>query len=99
MQETILLLRQQLNSSSEKSSSKQQIAESESTSHRKSEEGRNGIWLCEEIYADENTPKSVMNLNQVFSQDDPKECNDTSLLNSQALVLVSLSFYFLALSL
>ncbi|KAJ6391683.1 hypothetical protein OIU77_025614 [Salix suchowensis] len=89
MQETILLLRQQLNSLSEKSSSKQQIAESESTSHRKSKEGRNGIWLCEEIYADENTPKSVMNLNQVFSQDDPKECNDTSLLNSQALVLAS----------
>ncbi|KAJ6685385.1 KINESIN-LIKE PROTEIN KIN-7C MITOCHONDRIAL [Salix purpurea] len=66
MQETILLLRQQLNSLSEKSSSKQQIAESESTSHRKSKEGRNGIWLY-----------------------DPKECNDTSLLNSQALVLAS----------
>jgi centromeric protein E len=97
MQETILLLRQQLNSLSEKSSSKQRIAESESTTHRKSKEGRNEIWSFEEIYADENTPKSVMSLNQIFSQDDPKERNGTSLLNSQVLIQVSLSFNFLAL--
>ncbi|KAH8515878.1 hypothetical protein H0E87_004340 [Populus deltoides] len=89
MQETILLLRQQLNSLSEKSSSKQRIAESESTTHRKSKEGRNEIWSFEEIYADENTPKSVMSLNQIFSQDDPKECNGTSLLNSQVLIQAS----------
>uniref|UniRef100_A0A6M2E8M0 Kinesin motor domain-containing protein n=1 Tax=Populus davidiana TaxID=266767 RepID=A0A6M2E8M0_9ROSI len=89
MQETILLLRQQLNSLSEKSSSKQRIAESESTTHRKSKEGRKEIWSFEEIYADENTPKSVMSLNQIFSQDDPKECNATSLLNSQVLIQAS----------
>nr|XP_034925616.1 kinesin-like protein KIN-7C, mitochondrial isoform X1 [Populus alba] len=89
MQETILLLRQQLNSLSEKSSSKQRIAESESTTNRKSKEGRKDIWSFEEIYADENTPKSVMSLNQIFSQDDPKECNATSLLNSQVLLQAS----------
>ncbi|CAK7346954.1 unnamed protein product [Dovyalis caffra] len=89
MQETILLLRQQLNSLSEKSSSKQHIAESESATQRKSKEGRNEICSCEEIYADENTPKSVMSLNRIFSQEDSKECNDTSFFNSQVLIQAS----------
>lgn len=105
MQETIFLLRQQLNSLSDNSSSDQQkIAESESTTHktccdellRKNKEGRHEIWPCEEAYAGENTPKSVMSLNRMFSQEDSKDCNNTTFLNSQVLMQVN-SLFFICL--
>ncbi|XP_020536879.1 kinesin-like protein KIN-7C, mitochondrial isoform X2 [Jatropha curcas] len=91
MQETILLLRQQLNSLL--GSSQQQSAESECNTlkmgseeaQRKNKDERNDLWPCEETFVDENTPKSVMSLNRIFSQEDPKECNGNAALNFQVL--------------
>ncbi|KAE8100703.1 hypothetical protein FH972_018571 [Carpinus fangiana] len=85
MQETILLLRQQLNSFSDNSSCNlQQIADagaptfkmcSEQLLENKIEEGK-GFSLYEENCADENTPTSVMSLNRIYSLEDYKECNN-----------------------
>uniref|UniRef100_A0A2N9F5H3 Uncharacterized protein n=1 Tax=Fagus sylvatica TaxID=28930 RepID=A0A2N9F5H3_FAGSY len=85
MQETILLLRRQINSLSDKSfSNSQQIADagatplktcSEELLKKNDEEGK-GISSCEENYADENTPTSVMSLNRIFNLEDSKECNN-----------------------
>ncbi|XP_065881166.1 kinesin-like protein KIN-7C, mitochondrial [Euphorbia lathyris] len=90
MQETILLLRQQLNSLLDNS---QQLAESECDAYsafskvlpRKNKDGRNEIWTCEETYIDENTPKSVMSLNRIFSQEDTKDFNANASVSSQVL--------------
>ncbi|KAJ9146276.1 hypothetical protein P3X46_028562 [Hevea brasiliensis] len=89
MQETILLLRQQLNSLL--GNSQPPIAESDTLKTcseelpRQNQGGNNEIWPCEENSIDENTPKSVMSLNRIFSQDDSKEFNGNSPLSSQVL--------------
>lgn len=97
MQETILLLRQQISSLSDKTSgSPWEMVEnevlplktcSEEVSVKKGE-GRNAIGSCEETFVDEHTPTSVMSLNRIFSQED-------SNLNSQLLMQVL--FYSLSL--
>lgn len=68
MQETILLLRQQL-------SSKEQV--------QKNNDGRDRIAPYEENCGDENTPTSVMSLNRILSLEDSKECNKDAYFNSQ----------------
>ncbi|RVX22659.1 Kinesin-like protein KIN-7E, chloroplastic [Vitis vinifera] len=92
MQETILLLRQQLNSLLDKSSSSpQQIPDNGASTLKKfskelfekKSEGK------EDTYIDENTPTSVMSLNRVFSQEDSKECNGDTFLSSQVLMQAS----------
>ncbi|TXG53004.1 hypothetical protein EZV62_022173 [Acer yangbiense] len=97
MQQTILLLRQQISSLSDKRSrgpqeraqneGSPQKASSEELSGKRSE-GRNGIGSCEEIYVDEHTPTSVMSLNRVFSQEDSRNCNSDAFLNSQVLMQI-----------
>lgn len=93
MQETIILLRQQLNNKN--SRNPEGIADSEATpektcSDESSEKnvGKNGIGSCEETYGDDNTPTSVMSLNRVFSREDSKECHKCTSLNSQVLFQV-----------
>lgn len=78
MQETIILLRQQLDSLAERQST-QQIAGDESSG--KNTHNRN----CEEseIYSGAGTPTSVMSLNRVFAQEETKEINNETALNSQ----------------
>lgn len=92
MQETILLLRQQLNSLLDKSSSSpQQIPDNGASTLKKfskelfekKNEGK------EDTYIDENTPTSVMSLNRIFSQEDSKECNGDTFLSSQVLMQAS----------
>ncbi|KAM6542080.1 hypothetical protein CsatB_006527 [Cannabis sativa] len=86
MQETILLLRQQLNSLSDKSTSGLRIiAGNGLTSANETELGENRIASCGEAYADENTPTSVMSLNRVLSLED-KDCNNSTFYNSQVYV-------------
>ncbi|XP_065616464.1 kinesin-like protein KIN-7E, chloroplastic [Quercus suber] len=85
MQETILLLRRQLNSLSDRSSgNSQQVSEAgakpvrtcpEGFLEKNFEEGK-GISSYEENYADENTPTSVMSLNRIFNLEDSKESNN-----------------------
>ncbi|KAK9270558.1 hypothetical protein L1049_026139 [Liquidambar formosana] len=98
MQETILLLRRQLDSFIDTSSSySQQIVHNEITTLKtcyeelseKKNEGKDGKGSYEENHADENTPTSVMSLNRIFSQEDSKECNSDTLLNSQVLMQVA----------
>ncbi|XVE60299.1 hypothetical protein DITRI_Ditri05aG0117700 [Diplodiscus trichospermus] len=91
MQETILLLRQQLNNRS--SRHPEGTADNEATTQKTCSEeylenadGKNGIGSCEEMYADDNTPTSVMSLNRVFSREDSKECEKCTSLNSQVLI-------------
>uniref|UniRef100_A0A1J3FZN3 Kinesin-like protein n=1 Tax=Noccaea caerulescens TaxID=107243 RepID=A0A1J3FZN3_NOCCA len=75
MQETIILLRQQLDSLAERQS--QQIVGDELSG--KNPHNRNGEES--EIYSGAGTPTSVMSLNRVFAQEETKETT----LNSQAL--------------
>ncbi|KAH9757072.1 kinesin-like protein KIN-7E [Citrus sinensis] len=92
MQETILLLRQQIDSLSNKmSGSPEQMAEndgippkpcSEEISQQKNA-WRNGLGSCEETFVDEHTPTSVMSLNRIFSHEE-------SNLNSQAAEIENL---------
>lgn len=99
MQETILLLRQQINSlSNKKYGSPEQMAEndgippkpcSEELSQKKNE-WRNGLGSCEETFVDDHTPTSVMSLNRIFSQED-------SNLNSQVLMQVNFTLTFSAI--
>ncbi|OMP11966.1 hypothetical protein CCACVL1_00192 [Corchorus capsularis] len=94
MQETILLLRQQLNLLSDKSSKNLQYCEANETNSEKScseelvknKDGKNAFGSCEETYGDDNTPTSVMSLNRVFTQEDTKECDKITSLNSQVLI-------------
>ncbi|XP_060673202.1 kinesin-like protein KIN-7C, mitochondrial isoform X2 [Ziziphus jujuba] len=94
MQETILLLRQQLNSLSNKRSvTVEQIADNETTplstcseeplEKKNEEKSRIRIVSSGETYADEHTPTSVMSLNRVFSLDESKQCNNSTFYNSQ----------------
>lgn len=73
MQETIILLRQQLDSLAERES--QQIVGDELSG--KNPHNRNGEES--EIYSGAGTPTSVMSLNRVFAQEETKETT----LNSQ----------------
>ncbi|XP_077249754.1 P-loop containing nucleoside triphosphate hydrolases superfamily protein [Tasmannia lanceolata] len=95
MQETILLLRQQLSSLFDKSSSHpNQIADSEvlvcrnCVSEASKENGRwnDGFSLSEEAYVDENTPTSVKCLPGTFLQEDSIGCNPDISLSSQVLM-------------
>ncbi|GKU87612.1 hypothetical protein SLEP1_g1982 [Rubroshorea leprosula] len=94
LQESILLVRQQLDSLSNKSPrSPQQNGENEVTTVKprfeELSQGKNkrgiGIQSCEESCFDENTPTSIMSMNRVFSQEDSKECDKINCLNSQVL--------------
>lgn len=92
LEETNLLLRQQLNSIPDKSfCSLGQTTEgndvalnacSEELLERNNEE-RNRVASCGETCTDENTPTSVMSLNRVFSQEDSRKYNNITSLNSQ----------------
>ncbi|XWS21650.1 hypothetical protein CRYUN_Cryun30bG0072600 [Craigia yunnanensis] len=91
MQETILLLRQQLNNKS--SRNPEGSADNEATPEKtwsdeflENNDGKDGIGSCEETYGDDNTPTSVMSLNRVFSREDSKECDKCTSLNSQVLI-------------
>ncbi|KAF8082485.1 hypothetical protein N665_0824s0032 [Sinapis alba] len=81
MQETIILLRQQLDSST--ATYTQQIAVDESSG--KNTHNRNGDES--EIYSGAGTPTSVMSLNRVFAQE---EIKDGTTLNPQALEIENL---------
>lgn len=85
MQETIILLRQQLDSLAER---QQQNAGDESSG--RNTHNRTGDELSE-IYSGAGTPTSVMSLNRVFAQE---EIKDGTTLNSQ----VSFSFIVCSLS-
>lgn len=95
LQETILLLRQQLDASSNKSSrSAQEIGGneltivgpcSEKTNQRKLERGT-GVQSCKNSCSDDKTPTSVMSVDRIFSQEDFKECDKISYVNSQVLL-------------
>ncbi|VVA92096.1 unnamed protein product [Arabis nemorensis] len=84
MQETIILLRQQLDSLGERQS--QQIVGDESSG--KNIHNRNGEES--EIYSGAGTPTSVMSLNRVFAQEETKEIKDETTLNTQALEIENL---------
>ena len=93
MQETILLLRQQLNNKS--SRNPEGSADNEATPEKtcsgeflENNDGKNEIGSCKETYGDDNTPTSVMSLNRVFSREDSKECDKCTSLNSQVLIQV-----------
>ncbi|GAV71948.1 Kinesin domain-containing protein [Cephalotus follicularis] len=98
LQETILLLRQQLNSYLDNDSSDPQEITKKVASPLKtcceelleSNTGEsNEIQSCEETYVDENTPTSVMSLNRVFSHEDSKQCSNDTFLNTQVLMLAA----------
>ncbi|XP_024020733.1 kinesin-like protein KIN-7C, mitochondrial [Morus notabilis] len=92
MQETILLLRQQLSSLSEKSASSFQTVVDNgaisldifSDELLKKNPRESKVTSCGEAYADENTPTSVMSLNRVLSLEDSKECNFNPQIYMQA---------------
>ncbi|XP_010498629.1 PREDICTED: kinesin-like protein KIN-7C, mitochondrial isoform X2 [Camelina sativa] len=87
MQETIMLLRQQLDSLAERQSTyTQQIAGDESSG--KNTHNRNGDES--DIYSGAGTPTSVMSLNRVFAQEETKEMNNETTLNTQALEIENL---------
>lgn len=80
MQETVILLRQQLDSLAERQSTyTQQIAGDESSG--KNYHNRNGEES--EIYSGAGTPTSVMSLNRVFAQEETREINNETTLNTQ----------------
>ncbi|XP_031131367.1 kinesin-like protein KIN-7C, mitochondrial isoform X1 [Ipomoea triloba] len=95
MQETILLLRQQLDAvlSGKNSKFLQQSSENESTSETCS----NGYmeaktlrkdWTCldSEMVTNENTPASSVSLDEKFMHEDTKVCRDYAVLNSKLLM-------------
>lgn len=85
MQETIRLLRKQLNFSLSKSSTHlQQLVEPP----EKDNEVKDQIGLYEENCADGNTPTSVMSLNRILTHDS-RECITDSFSNSRVLMLAS----------
>lgn len=79
MQETIILLRQQLDSLAERQSTyTQQIVDETSGKNI-----HNRIGEETEIYSGAGTPTSVMSLNRVFAQDETKDIKTETTLNSQ----------------
>ncbi|OWM85107.1 hypothetical protein CDL15_Pgr027894 [Punica granatum] len=94
MQDTIRLLRQQLDMLSDErfvdqvcgAQSEASLPQSGSNQFEDNIESRNKIGSYEENNADENTPTSVMSLNRVFLQEDSTECNGDASLSSQVLM-------------
>ncbi|PSS31895.1 Kinesin-like protein [Actinidia chinensis var. chinensis] len=94
MQETVLLLRRQLDSLlSEKTYScpqhpadigRQKTCAEESSDKRY--EGKDGSHAYEETCIDESTPTSVMSLNRIFSQEQSKEFNSNISMHSKLLM-------------
>lgn len=99
MQETILLLRQQLDTMSEKNSKfLQQSSENEATSETCSNGSmeakslKDGTCLDEETVTNENTPVSSVSSDRKFMHEDTKACRDCAILNSKLLMRVRFSF-------
>ncbi|GFZ09777.1 P-loop containing nucleoside triphosphate hydrolases superfamily protein [Actinidia rufa] len=96
MQETILLLRQQLDSLLSKKTcncprhpadiglARQKTCAEESSDTRY--EWKDGSHAYEETCIDESTPTSVMSLNRIFSQEESKEFNSNTSLHSKLLM-------------
>lgn len=86
MQETILLLRQQLESlmSDNNSSPQQQIIDC--TSATRDPCSQESFQMKNENYMNESTPTSVISLNKVFSQEDFIQGSSDVSLNSQLLI-------------
>ncbi|CAI9764020.1 unnamed protein product [Fraxinus pennsylvanica] len=98
MQETIFLLRQQLDSLQldKSSSAPQRIGNDWNTSPSCSRESlikksgrRDEINSCEETSLEENAPTGVMSLNRIFNTEEAKDCNSDAFLNSQLLLQAS----------
>ncbi|KAF5182587.1 Kinesin-like protein kin-7e protein [Thalictrum thalictroides] len=89
MQETILLLRQQLDSLMDKSS-KHAYDDIAPKNHFEDPSRDNNRWNdgfgSHEAYVDGYTPTSVISLNGIFSQEGSKGCNSDRSSNSQVLV-------------
>lgn len=94
MQETILLLRQQLSVSDKSPIGSGPISDSVATSlgvysDKPLEKNSVGsIALAGEVYGDENTPKSVMSLTRVLSLEDSKDYNNSLSFNPQVYTQV-----------
>ncbi|KAK6131086.1 hypothetical protein DH2020_035162 [Rehmannia glutinosa] len=87
MQETINLLRQQLDSVMSNKNSKSADRMNSSEESLEIINGRGSeINSCEEISLDENTPTSVGSLNRTFNHEDVKEFNRDAFSTSQLLV-------------
>ena len=103
MQETILLLRQQLSSLSDASPSGlgtvayNGAASLDVYSDKLLEKnpGESRIASYGENHADENTPTSVMSLNRVLSLEDSKECNSSTFFISHVYTQVFTSLWAL----
>lgn len=89
MQETIMLLRQQLDSLAERQSTYTQQQNGADESAGRNTHNRNGDELSE-IYSGAGTPTSVMSLNRVFAQEETKDIKNGTTLNSQALEIENL---------
>ncbi|CAN6880698.1 unnamed protein product [Brassica oleracea] len=89
MQETIMLLRQQLDSLAERQSTCTQQQNAADESAGRNTHSRNGDELSE-IYSGAGTPTSVMSLNRVFAQEETKDIKNGTTLNSQALEIENL---------
>ncbi|CAN7099178.1 hypothetical protein BRARA_F01589 [Brassica rapa] len=89
MQETIMLLRQQLDSLAERQSTYTQQQNAADESAGRNTHNRNGDELSE-IYSGAGTPTSVMSLNRVFAQEETKDMKNGTTLNSQALEIENL---------
>ncbi|WZZ58392.1 hypothetical protein YC2023_058499 [Brassica napus] len=89
MQETIMLLRQQLDSLAERKSTYTQQQNAADESAGRNTHSRNGDELSE-IYSGAGTPTSVMSLNRVFAQEETKDIKNGTTLNSQALEIENL---------
>ncbi|XP_022141615.1 kinesin-like protein KIN-7C, mitochondrial [Momordica charantia] len=94
LQDTILLLRQQQESSSQKHLRNYSKNEDENASRNLAHPNysirtkiveQNKLSSWEDKYPEENTPKSVMSLNRVFTQDDTKDCNSDNFCHSQVM--------------
>ncbi|CAA3023492.1 kinesin KIN-7C, mitochondrial isoform X1 [Olea europaea subsp. europaea] len=93
MQETILLLRQEIDSLllDKSSSAPQNIDNDWKPPPSCSEEslivksGRDEIKSCEETSLEDNTRSSIMSLNRIFNAEEAKGCNTDAFFNSQLL--------------
>ncbi|KAF6152823.1 hypothetical protein GIB67_004652 [Kingdonia uniflora] len=85
MQETVLLLRQQLDSPLFKSSKCANYSNVDEQS-RDSNGLKKDTCFYGDVYVDGNTPTSVMSLNGIFSQEDAKGCNNNASVSSQAFI-------------
>lgn len=102
MQETILLLRQQVKLLSEQNSSNlHHLADDHDSTPEKctekhsvnSKEEMHTTGSCTKCHTTENTPKSVMRSNKIFYQEDTTEYDNSNYMNSKVLMQVSLLFH------